>query len=67
MFQAVGLQLYQYKTPAMVISCKFCGIIQNNFFIEQLRVTVSDTKEQQNGQNKSSILFKCCKLDCFTW
>ena len=65
-FQDAGLQIYEYKTLAKVISSKFYGIIQNNFSTKRIRVTVSDTK-QRKGQNKSSIQFKCCKLNYFTW
>ena len=39
---ALGFQLYLKKYPALVFSCEFYEISENNFFTEHLRTTVSD-------------------------
>ena len=36
-----GLQFYQKKTPAQVLSCEFCKIFRNTYFEEHLQMPVS--------------------------
>ena len=38
------LQSYKKGTPTQYISCDFCKMFKNNFFIEHLQVTASELR-----------------------
>ena len=38
------LQSYKKETPTQYISCDFCKMFKNNFFIEHLQVTASELR-----------------------